>query len=341
MTNTLQRYKRGLNNFIPNVKAQHNIGLGEFETKSLIQKWKAFINRRGSRVNGQLSGYMYVDFNKRIVSKDVKVVSTPEVVPSFDQNTVLPQNTVDDIYLVTPTFTGNYVEYYDTGKIQLLIRYVKGKRNGKSLEMYPNGSVWRTFNYLNDIPTGKSVWHYPEGYLQAEVEFEDTTGKGYGTFYDFDGNVIAEGEVTENENDIIVNDIVSNNILYPNDLIDMFNKEIEKFEKDVQEDIETFFPADEEEDEVEETIKLPLSKRQPVPSVSSVSSTSSRSSTSSMSSNVSTTSNKIQPRISSMIKVPIKPEPPKPSKPAKKEPEITVSKQMNNKIAMIKKMFSK
>jgi antitoxin component YwqK of YwqJK toxin-antitoxin module len=233
-----------------NVNSRHNVLFSSYMSNTTMRRWKEFLTRKTINVGRNISGYYAVDFSVKSINEYQKFPLDTQI-SSYMGNPIqegLPSDKVaDDIYLITPMFSGKYREYYDDGNVQLEISYRNGMREGKSVEYYKEGSPWRIFQYKDDKPIGKSIWHYPQGNLQAEIEFDGNSNVGYIKIYDYDDNIVMEGYVVETDNCIVLQDIVSNNIYNDEEIIEKLNEII-----DHEADVELNEELELEEDEIDE-----------------------------------------------------------------------------------------
>jgi len=89
------------------------------------------------------------------------------------------------------TYSGEFIEYFDNGKIKGRGEFKDGLVNGLRTVYYENGNKRREINYSNGINDGASIEYYPSGQKKQEANFKN--GKEDGTFKIFfeDGEVQA------------------------------------------------------------------------------------------------------------------------------------------------------
>jgi antitoxin component YwqK of YwqJK toxin-antitoxin module len=67
----------------------------------------------------------------------------------------------------------------------------EGKREGEWILYYETGKVWSRCNYVKNIKQGKSIVYYPNGQIAYEGMYENNKQTGNWVFYNTDGSVKA------------------------------------------------------------------------------------------------------------------------------------------------------
>lgn len=80
-------------------------------------------------------------------------------------------------------YTGQYIEYFDNGKIKGKGEFKEGLVHGLRIVYCENGNKSLERNYSNGINDGASVEYYPSGQIKQEVNFKN--GKEDGTLKAF------------------------------------------------------------------------------------------------------------------------------------------------------------
>jgi antitoxin component YwqK of YwqJK toxin-antitoxin module len=89
-------------------------------------------------------------------------------------------------------YSGKYIDYYNSGKIQNRGILLNGKLNGELTVYFKNGNKKFISNYKDGILHG--VWsdYYPNGVLLSSRKYEDGKIIGYGTHYFINGQIESE-----------------------------------------------------------------------------------------------------------------------------------------------------
>jgi antitoxin component YwqK of YwqJK toxin-antitoxin module len=74
---------------------------------------------------------------------------------------------------------GDYIEYYESGKIKSKIKYVDGKEQGDYIYYYESGMINYSGNYLDGLIQGDQIWYYESGKIKSRVKYVDGKRQGY------------------------------------------------------------------------------------------------------------------------------------------------------------------
>ena len=68
---------------------------------------------------------------------------------------------------------GNEIEYFENGKVDLLVPYKKGAINGTMKAYYENGNLMLSVDYVDDMRHGKVNKYNKDGSLYATIDFKN------------------------------------------------------------------------------------------------------------------------------------------------------------------------
>ena len=133
----------------------------------------------------------------RSTTRDI-VGATTDVYPSGKPRIYMP-------YSVNGELHGDYIEFYEDGKISYKITYENGIRHGKSISYLENGKIIGETNYIDGKKEGKSLETF-EGMIQMKANYKNNKIDGDMFLYYPSGKLLqkrsfingkAEGELIE------------------------------------------------------------------------------------------------------------------------------------------------
>ena len=133
----------------------------------------------------------------RSTTRDI-VGATTDVYPSGKPRLYMP-------YSVNGELHGDYIEFYEDGKISYKITYENGIRRGKSMRYLENGKVIEEKNYVDGKKEGKALETF-EGMIQMKANYKNNKIDGAMFLYYTSGKLLqkrnfingkAEGELVE------------------------------------------------------------------------------------------------------------------------------------------------
>ena len=133
----------------------------------------------------------------RSTTRDI-VGATTDVYPSGKPRLYMPYNVNGELH-------GDYIEFYEDGKISYKITYENGIRQGKSMGYLENGKVIEEKNYVDGKKEGKALETF-EGMIQMKANYKNNKIDGAMFLYYPSGKLLqkrnfingkAEGELVE------------------------------------------------------------------------------------------------------------------------------------------------
>ena len=131
----------------------------------------------------QLDGIIYI-FTKAYRNRPDSV----KKIPSLKQMVM----TKDGWNLNGALYSGNYIDYYNSGKIQNKGTLGSGKLNGELTVYFKNGNKKSVSNYKNGILHGDWKEYYPNGLLMNSRTHKDGKGTGDYASYFINGQIMGE-----------------------------------------------------------------------------------------------------------------------------------------------------
>ena len=99
-------------------------------------------------------------------------------------------------------FQGQYIAYFENGKISMITNYKNNMMNGKSFYFYESGEKKSIMSVINNKLNGKSIQFYKSGKIEAKVLFKDNLPLS-STFFYPNGKIEKQisGRLYREEND--------------------------------------------------------------------------------------------------------------------------------------------
>ncbi|HYW96311.1 MAG TPA: hypothetical protein VE870_12035 [Bacteroidales bacterium] len=114
----------------------------------------------------------------------------------FDQQgDVVSEGIVDE----TGSREGAWKNFYLTGEVRAIGRYVKNQRNGEWTFFYKDGKKEQEGSYLRGLPDGIWMWYYSDGDTLRRESYFNGREDGEMVEYDSTGNVISKGNYINGE----------------------------------------------------------------------------------------------------------------------------------------------
>jgi len=131
----------------------------------------------------QLDGIVYI-FTKAYRNRPDSIKRIPSLKQMVVKNEIWNLNGIP--------YSGKYIDYYNSGKIQNKGTLLNGKLNGELTVYFKNGNKKFISNYKDGILHG--VWndYYPNGVLLSSRKYADGKIIGYGTHYFVNGQIESE-----------------------------------------------------------------------------------------------------------------------------------------------------
>ena len=89
-------------------------------------------------------------------------------------------------------YSGIYIDYYNSGKIQNKGTLLNGKLNGELIVYFKNGNKKSVFNYKDGILHGDWIEYYPNGALMNSRIYADGKIVKHGKQYFVNGQIESE-----------------------------------------------------------------------------------------------------------------------------------------------------
>lgn len=189
-------YKDGLRDGEFKFYSENNKYLG-----SVFYKNKEIIKNTLSKENKEdlSTSFEFADMALflRSTTRDI-IGSTTDVYPSGKPRLYMP-------YSVNGELHGDYIEFYEDGKISYKITYENGIRQGKSISYLESGKIIGETNYIDGKKEGKSLETF-EGMIQMKANYKNNKINGAMFLYYPSGKLLqkrsfingkAEGELIE------------------------------------------------------------------------------------------------------------------------------------------------
>ena len=189
-------YKDGLRDGEFKFYSENNKYLG-----SVFYKNKEIIKNTLSKENKEdlSTSFEFADMALflRSTTRDI-IGSTTDVYPSGKPRLYMP-------YSVNGELHGDYIEFYEDGKISYKITYENGIRQGKSISYLESGKIIGETNYIDGKKEGKSFETF-EGMIQMKANYKNNKINGAMFLYYPSGKLLqkrsfingkAEGELVE------------------------------------------------------------------------------------------------------------------------------------------------
>ncbi len=113
---------------------------------------------------GRLDGITYI-FTKAYRARPDSVKRIPSL-----QQMVLK----DELWLLNDTpYSGQYIDYFNSGYIQDEATLLDGKLNGKLIVYFKSGAVKSVANYKNGMPQGFVMQYYKNGALMEKTQYAE------------------------------------------------------------------------------------------------------------------------------------------------------------------------
>jgi len=131
----------------------------------------------------QLDGIVYI-FTKAYRNRPDSIKRIPSLKQMVVKNEIWNLNSIP--------YSGKYIDYYNSGKIQNKGTLLNGKLNGELTVYFKNGNKKFISNYKDGILHG--VWsdYYPNGVLLSSRKYADGKIIEYGTHYFVNGQIESE-----------------------------------------------------------------------------------------------------------------------------------------------------
>jgi hypothetical protein len=101
--------------------------------------------------------------------------------------------------LVKKKFTGEKKSYYPDGKIETIVRYKDGKREGKAQNFYKNGQVCVEAEFKNGQKEGLYTWYFENGKPYITIEYKQNEQTGWQKGYHYNGAVKYEAKFNKGQ----------------------------------------------------------------------------------------------------------------------------------------------
>jgi uncharacterized protein len=87
-------------------------------------------------------------------------------------------------------YTGNWIEYYDSGELECVIEYMNGLKHGKANYYNENKKLIRTERYLSGKKHGKWIWYWSNKKVKEMGYYNSGRKQGKWIKFDENGNEI-------------------------------------------------------------------------------------------------------------------------------------------------------
>ena len=131
----------------------------------------------------QLDGIIYI-FTKAYRSRPDRL----KRIPSLKQMVMINQLW----HLNNTPYSGKYIDYYNSGRIQNEGTLLNGKLNGELIVYFKNGNTKSVVNYKKGIQHGVSKQFYPNGMLMNSSVYKEGKGTRDYKSYFINGQIMSE-----------------------------------------------------------------------------------------------------------------------------------------------------
>lgn len=162
--------------------------LGKWEFYNLKGKvWKYEIYKNGKKID-EMKWQIFKPKKSEIDAMENNILLSKE--ENFQETIKKEFLSKDNIKSKKPFlkgYTGNWIEYYDSGELKCVIEYMNGLKHGKSNYYNEQKVLIRTERYLADKKHGKWIWYWDNKKIKETGYFNSDRKQGKWIKYDQKG----------------------------------------------------------------------------------------------------------------------------------------------------------
>jgi antitoxin component YwqK of YwqJK toxin-antitoxin module len=164
---------------------------GKWEFYNLKGKvWKYEIYKNGKKID-EMKWQIYKPKQKEIeIMESAVLLTKEETIQNSIKKKIIPKDSIKSKNPLLKGYTGNWIEYYDSGELRCVIEYMNGLKHGKSNYYNEQKVLIRTERYLTDKKHGKWIWYWDNKKVKELGYFNSDRKQGKWVKYDENGNEI-------------------------------------------------------------------------------------------------------------------------------------------------------